>query len=163
METKAIYPGTFDPITNGHLDIIKRAYKLFTNLTVVIYDNPRKKCFFTLEERFQMTQKAIETIPEPIKIDLFEQKLLVEYCHENNCQVIVRGLRAVTDFEYEFQMELTNKKLSPEIETIYLMTSQRYSFLSSSMVREIAMLGGKVSCFVPESVTSMIKKKSLSE
>lgn len=135
----AIYPGSFDPATNGHLDIIERSSRLFDKLIVGVLDNPSKKSLFKINERIEMLHEITQHLPN-IEIDYFNG-LTVEYAREKEASVIIRGLRAMSDFEYEFQMALTNSKLAPEIEMMFLMTSSKYSFLSSSMVKEIAMFG----------------------
>jgi len=150
----AIYPGSFDPITNGHLDIIKRAAKLFDKVIVAVIRNPSKKPQFSLAEREEMIQSSIIEMKN-IEVDSFDG-LLVSYANQKKANVIVRGLRAVSDFDYEFQMALTNRKMAPEIETLFFMTDYKYSYLSSSFVKEIARLGGKVSELVPAPVAKQL-------
>lgn len=152
----AIYPGSFDPITNGHLDIIKRAAKLFDKVIVSVIRNPAKKAQYTLTERVQMIKSSLKRIKN-VTIDSFDG-LLVNYAKKKKANVIVRGLRAVSDFDYEFQMALTNRKMAPEIETLFFMTDYKYSYLSSSFVKEIARLGGKVSELVPVPVAKKLHK-----
>lgn len=146
----AIYPGSFDPITNGHLDIILRAAKLFDRVVVAVIKNPSKKPQFSLAERVAMIEESIKG-EKKVAVDSFDG-LLVAYAREKKANVIVRGLRAVSDFDYEFQMALTNRKMAPEIETLFFMTDYKYSYLSSSFVKEIARLGGKVTELVPAPV-----------
>jgi pantetheine-phosphate adenylyltransferase len=153
----AIYPGTFDPLTNGHLDIIERGAKMFGNLLVAIAENKRKKPLFTIEERLEMAKKSLAHLPN-VRISPFSN-LLIHFMEENNINVILRGLRVVSDFEYELQLALMNRKMSPECETVFLMPSSKYIFLSSSMIREIASLGGDVACFVPPPVYEKIVER----
>lgn len=153
----SIYPGTFDPVTNGHLDIIQRAADLFDKVIVTIAVNPNKKPLFTLEERKEMLILELSSIKNA-EVDTFSG-LLVKYAEEKNADVIVRGLRAISDFEYEFQMSLTNRKLSPSINTIFMMPSEKYSFLNSSLVRELASFDANVRDFVPENVYGKLKEK----
>jgi pantetheine-phosphate adenylyltransferase len=155
--TNAIYPGTFDPVHNGHVDIATRAAELFDHLTIAIYDRPLKDLLFTTDERKRMIQQAVSTVPN-ITVATYNQ-LTVEYAKEVRARVVVRGLRVISDFELEFQMALTNKKLAPEIEFVCLMTSEEYAFLSASTVKEIAMLGGCVTGMVPPNVAEAMKRK----
>lgn len=152
----AIYPGSFDPITNGHLDIIKRAAKLFDKVIVSVIRNPSKRSQYTLTERVQMIKRSLKR-SKNVTVDSFDG-LLVNYAKKKKANVIVRGLRAVSDFDYEFQMALTNRKMAPEIETLFFMTDYKYSYLSSSFVKEIARLGGKVSELVPAPVAKKLHK-----
>jgi pantetheine-phosphate adenylyltransferase len=154
---RAIYPGTFDPVHNGHLDIAMRAAALFDHLTIAIYARPMKSLLFTTDERRAMLTEALSHIPN-ISIVTYKQ-LTVEFAREVGAQAIVRGLRVISDFELEFQMALTNKKLAPEIEFVCLMTSQEYAFLSASTLKEIAMLGGCVEGMVPEHVRAALEAK----
>ncbi len=152
-----IYPGSFDPITNGHLDVIQRATKLFDRVIVAVARNESKHPLFTVEERRQLVSRAIRHWPH-VEADAFEG-LLVEYVERRAAQAVLRGLRAVSDFEFEFQLALMNRKLSERIETIFMMPKDTYTFLSSRMVKEIAALGGDVSAFVPAHVrTALIGK-----
>lgn len=153
----AIYPGSFDPLTNGHLDVLQRATKLFDRVIVAIASNESKNPLFTLKERLALVEPAIATMKN-VKADIFEG-LLVEYAARQNAQAIVRGLRAVSDFEFEFQMALMNRKLAENIETIFMMPKESYTFISSRIVKEIARLGGDVSPFVPPHVGVALKKK----
>ena len=143
----AIYPGSFDPITLGHLDIIKRASKLFGKLIVVVMVNPNKNCAFSPEERVQLIKDSTADI-ENIEVE-FSDGLLADYAKEKNAVAIIKGLRALSDFDYEFQMALTNKQLNPDVETLFLTTRAENMYLSSSMVRQIGSLGGDISGFVP--------------
>ncbi|MEO8445892.1 MAG: pantetheine-phosphate adenylyltransferase [bacterium] len=153
----AIYPGTFDPVTNGHLDIIQRASGIFDKVIVAVAVNPSKKPIFTQEERKEMISNVTSDI-ENVEGDVFEG-LLVRYAEKKGATVIIRGLRAISDFEYEFQMSLTNRKLSPAINTIFLMPNEKYSFLNSSIVRELASYEADVREFVPAYVLEKLKKK----
>lgn len=156
----AVYPGSFDPVTNGHLDIIKRAAKTFDKVYVAILTNSAKKPAFSLSQRIDWLKRATKELGN-VEIDSFSG-LLVNYANEKNASIIIKGLRAVSDFEYEFQMALTNRALSPNIETMFLMTNGKYSYLSSSIVKEIARLGGSLNGLVPdfmiEEVTNEITK-----
>ncbi len=153
----SIYPGTFDPITNGHIDIIQRASELFDNVIIAIAVNPDKAPLFSEEERKDMIQNVTAHLKNVI-VDSFEG-LLVRYAEKKKAQVIVRGLRAISDFEYEFQMSLTNRKLSPNINTIFLMPNEKYSYLNSSLVRQLASYDSNVKEFVPEYVLKKLKEK----
>jgi len=153
----AIYPGTFDPITNGHLDIIERACRLFDTVIVTIAVNSGKKPMFTEEERKEMILKTTGHLKN-VEIDSFNG-LLVRYAAEKKASVIVRGLRAISDFEYEFQMSLTNTKLNPEITTIFLMPNEKFSYLNSSLVRELASYDANVKEFLPEFVFKKLKER----
>jgi len=151
----AVYPGSFDPPTLGHIDIIKRATAIFPKVIVAVLKNPGKKTTFTSEERLSMLRSAAGQ-EKNVEIDSFEG-LLVDYVQKKNARVIIRGLRVISDFEYEFQMALMNRKLYPHIETIYLMPHEKYSYVSSSLVKEVAQLGGEVGCLVPPSVEAHLK------
>lgn len=153
----AIYPGSFDPITKGHIDIIKRAAKMFDKLIVAVLNNQAKSPLFTHSERVTMIEEVCSHIPN-IEVTSFEG-LLIDFAHEQNATVIVRGLRAITDFEYELQMSQTNKVMAKDIDTIFLTTNLRYSYLSSSIVKEIAYFGGDISAFVEEYIENAIKNK----
>lgn len=153
----AIYPGSFDPLTNGHLDLIYRAAKLFDQVVVAIAKNESKRPFFALDERLEMVAQSIKAIPN-VSADTFEG-LLVNYVENRSGQAIIRGLRAVSDFEFEFQLALMNRKLNERIETIFMMPKDTYTFLSSRIVKEIARLGGDVSAFVPPQVAAALARK----
>jgi len=159
--SKAIYPGSFDPVTFGHIDVVHRAVKVFGGLTLAIVKNPEKKGLFTLDERVDMLRDATKGT-RGIRIDTFDG-LLVDYVKKRGANVIVRGLRAISDFEYEFQMALTNRKLNEDIETMFLMSSDQYSYLSSRAIKEISALGGDVRQFVPAYVAAQLKKKVASK
>ena len=150
MNQAAICAGTFDPLTLGHLDVIERAARIFPRVVVAVATNPGKKPLFSLDERLVLVRKSTAHLPG-IEVDSFDG-LLVDFAISKDVRVIVRGLRAFSDFEYEFQMALTNRTMNPEIETIFLMPKQDYSYVSSSNVREVALLGGDASKFVPEPV-----------
>lgn len=153
----AICPGSFDPVTNGHLDIIERAAAIFDQVVVAVLENPAKKQLFTIEERKALLREAVSGMKN-VKVDHF-RGLLVNFAQKYGARVIVKGLRAISDFEVEFQMALTNKSLNPEIETMFMMTKNEYSFLSSSMVKEIAYFGGDPQSFVPPVVLSALQNK----
>ena len=154
---KAVYPGSFDPLTFGHLDIIKRAAKIFDELTVAVLDNKAKTPLFSVDERVSMLREITQDIPN-VRVDSFDG-LLVDYMKKEDITIIVRGLRAATDFEYELQIAQTNHVEYPEAETIFLTTNLKYSYLSSSVVREFAAYGGDISKFVPERFIDRIYKK----
>lgn len=154
---RAIYPGTFDPVHNGHVDIATRAAGLFEHLTVAIYARPLKNLLFSTQERMTMIEDALGHIPN-LSVTTYNQ-LTVDFARGVGAQAVVRGLRVISDFELEFQMALTNKKLAPEIEFVCLMTSQDYAFLSASTVKEIAMLGGCVDGMVPKHVVEALRVK----
>ncbi|HZY31671.1 MAG TPA: pantetheine-phosphate adenylyltransferase [Candidatus Methylomirabilis sp.] len=158
MTSLAIYAGTFDPFTFGHLDIARRAHRLFPRLVIAVTTNPEKSAFFSLQERQHIIRNAIRGI-KGISIDSFDG-LLVEYVRRKGAVVVIRGIRALSDFEYEFQMALMNRKLSDEIETVFLMPHEKYSYLSSRLVKEIALLGGDVSAFVTPLVGKMLKERA---
>lgn len=153
----AVYPGTFDPVTNGHLDIIERASDLFTDVIVSIAVNQNKKPLFTTDERKDMLVKVTGHL-KSVKVDSFEG-LLVSYADKVKANVMIRGLRAVSDFEYEFQMSLTNKKLNSDINTVFLMPNEKYTYLNSSLVRELASYDANVKEFIPDYVLKKLKSK----
>ncbi len=153
----AIYPGTFDPITNGHLDIIKRASHLFDHIIVAVSNNIKKTPLFSLKERKDLIIGVVKNI-ENVSVEAFSG-LLVEYAVNKNAHAIIRGLRAVSDFEYEFQMALMNRKLKPSIETVYLMPNEEYIYINSSIAKEVAEMKGDVHLFLPPNVTRALKKK----
>lgn len=155
--TKAIYPGSFDPVTLGHLDIIKRSSKVVDELVIGVLVNKNKKPTFTIEERLDMIREAVKGIPN-VTVQYFEG-LTVEFAKKNNADVIIRGLRAVTDFESEMQIAQTNHSIDTGIDTMFLTTSLEYAFLSSTIVKEVAFYGGDVSSFVPGNVEKMLKKR----
>ena len=158
---RAIYPGSFDPVTNGHLDIIERGCKLFDEIIVGILVNPDKQPFFTLEERHQMLNEVLPSISQgrcTVRVDSF-QGLLVNYAVAQQADVIVRGIRAISDYEYEFQMALMNRRLEPGIETVFMMPAETYSYVSSRLVKEVFQLGGAVQGLVPPVVEKRMKEK----
>ncbi len=157
---RAIYPGTFDPITNGHLDILNRAIKLFDEIIITIAVNPGKEPLFSLDERRKLIEKSLETYSDKtqVKIEGFDG-LLVNFAMEKKASAIIRGLRAVSDFEYEFQMALMNRRLSDGISTVFMMPHEKYTYLNSTIVKEVARLGGNISNFVPPEVEQALLKK----
>ena len=157
MPRIAVYPGSFDPITNGHLDIIRRSQGLFDLIIIAVNDNPPKDYLFRGEERVRMVKEVLGDFSD-VEVEKFEG-LLVDYARDKGADFIIRGLRALSDFEYEFQMDLMNRRLNPHIETIYLMTNQEYSYLSSSIIKEMVRLGGSTSGLVPDSVREKLLKK----
>ena len=156
-EILAIYPGSFDPITNGHLDLIERGSKLFNRLIVAVLTNLEKNPLFSVSERVEMLQEATHHIPN-VRVDTFSG-LLVDYARQKHAQAILRGIRAFTDYEYELQMALTNRKLAPDLETVFLMPALNYTYVSSRLVREVFQLGGSVTCLVPEMVEKRLREK----
>ncbi len=154
---KAIYPGTFDPITYGHIDIIRRANSFLDKLIVAVVKKPAKNCFFSYSERLSLTKQTISKI-DGVEVLGFEG-LVIDFARKQKAGVMVRGLRTMSDFEYEFKMALTNKKLAPEIETLFLMTHPQYSFISSHLIKEIACLGADLGKFLPEPVLKAVSQK----
>jgi pantetheine-phosphate adenylyltransferase len=153
----AIYPGSFDPITNGHLDIIERAIKLFDRVIVAVAQNAAKKSLFPIKDRVRLVRQSLGDYPN-VEVDSLNG-LLVDYVEKRGGQAIIRGLRAVSDFEFEFQLALMNRKLNGKVETIFMMPRETYTFLSSRLVKEIASLGGNVQCFVPPHVQTALASK----
>jgi pantetheine-phosphate adenylyltransferase len=156
--TTAIYPGSFDPLTYGHVDIVERSARLFDHVIVSILTNAQKAPLFTVDERTQIMNEILKPRFKNVEVDVFHG-LLVDYAKQKKAQVIVRGIRAVTDYEYEFQMALMNRRLAPEIETVFMLPAENYSYLSSSLVKEIAELGGSVKGLVPEIVENRLKQR----
>jgi len=154
---RAVYPGSFDPVTNGHLDVIERAARLYDEVLVAIAHNETKKGLFSFEERMHLLKKAVQHHPN-VHVTQFEG-LLVHYVQKVDAQVIIRGLRAVSDFEYEFQMALMNRKLDDNVETMFLMPKEEYTYLSSRLVKEIARLGGEIGAFVPDCIARALREK----
>ena len=157
MQRIAIYPGSFDPVTNGHLDIIKRGLKLFDQIIVAIMHNPAKKSLFTVEERRELLEISLKSFSN-IEIDTFDG-LTVDYAAEKKAHAILRGMRAVSDFEFEFQLALMNRRLNREIQTVFLMTGLRWIFTSSSIIKEAAGFGGNINGMVPPIVNERLKEK----
>lgn len=159
-----VYAGSFDPITNGHLDLLERALKMFDNIIIAVAENPAKEPLFTLEERLELIRASLANHAEPhrIKVDSFKG-LLVDYVERCGAMAILRGLRAVSDFEYEFQMALMNRKLNRRPETLYLMTGARWIYISSRIIKEVVQAGGSVTGLVPEAVEKKLREKILSE
>ncbi|OIO35782.1 MAG: pantetheine-phosphate adenylyltransferase [Candidatus Omnitrophica bacterium CG1_02_44_16] len=157
MCQRAIYPGTFDPVTNGHIDVIKRAVKLFSEVIVAVAPNLEKAPLFTVEERVSLLKESLADI-EGVTVASFKG-LVVDFARKNKINIVIRGLRMLSDFEYEFQMALTNRKFDDSIETVFLMPSESYSYVSSKLLKEAATLGADVSYFLPPSVESALKKK----
>ncbi|MTI67582.1 MAG: pantetheine-phosphate adenylyltransferase [Firmicutes bacterium] len=154
-----VYPGSFDPVTYGHLDIIKRSRRKFDKVIVAVLNNPSKKALFSVEERIELLKKATKNM-DNVEIDCFTG-LLVDYVKGKDISMIIKGLRAVSDFEYELQMALMNNRLNTDIETFFLMTGSEYSFLSSSLVKEVAKFDGDISQLVPKEVELAMKEKNL--
>lgn len=158
MNNIAVYPGSFDPITNGHLDIITRSAEIFDKVIVAVVENPEKKTsLFTAQERVELIKRVTKNLKN-IEVEAF-QGLLVNYVKGKNANIIIRGLRAISDFEYEFQMTLMNRKLASDIETFFMMTRTEYAYLSSSAVKQVAHYNGNISEFVPEEIISDIHNK----
>lgn len=158
---RAIYPGSFDPLTNGHLDLIARGSKIFEELIVAILRNAEKDPLFTVNERREMLEKMVKPFPN-VRVDVFEG-LLVEYAIQKKAKVLLRGIRAISDYEFELQMALMNRKLQPELETVFMMPAEAYSYLSSRLVKEIFRLGGSVGGLVPELVELKLREKFAGE
>ena len=156
--TAAIYPGSFDPLTFGHVDVIERSARLFDHVIVAILTNPQKAPLFSVDERIEILCEILKPRFANVEVDVF-QGLLVDYASQKKARVIVRGIRAVTDYEYEFQMALMNRRLAPGIETVFMMPAENYSYVSSRLVKEIAELGGSVAGLVPEIVESRLKQR----
>jgi len=157
MKITAIYPGTFDPITNGHTDLIERASRLFDQVIVAVAVNPGKQPMFSLDERVYLATRVLDHLPN-VEVSGFDS-LLVDYVRERGARVILRGLRAVSDFEYEFQLAGMNRRLAPDVETIFLTPAEQYAYISSSLVKEIAIHGGDVSEFVPTHVMAALNDR----
>ncbi len=159
MSTLAVYPGSFDPLTNGHVDIISRGARLFDRIVVAILVNAEKSPVFTMDERVEIT-RAVFKAHQNVEVDTFDG-LLVDYVERRDAQVIVRGLRAVSDFEFEFQMALMNRRLKPKIETVFMMPAEQYTYISSRLIKEVFSLGGRVEGLVPELVEQRLRRKGL--
>ena len=157
MPVNAIYPGTFDPPTNGHVDLIQRGAKLFAHLTVAVLNNPGKDPLFTVAERVEMLQEAIGALNN-VSVATFDG-LTVEFARQQGASAILRGIRAISDYEYEFQMALMNRRLAPEIETVFLQPAGRYSFVSSRMLKEVFSFGGDVTGLVPPNVVKLLRER----
>jgi pantetheine-phosphate adenylyltransferase len=157
MSTLAVYPGSFDPLTNGHVDIISRGARLFDRIVVAILVNAEKNPLFTMEERVDIARAVFDRHPN-VEVDTFEG-LLVDYMERRKAQVVVRGLRAISDFEFEFQMALMNRRLKPQIETVFMMPAEQYTYISSRLIKEVFSLGGRVHGLVPELVESRLRDK----
>jgi pantetheine-phosphate adenylyltransferase len=157
MSTLAVYPGSFDPLTNGHVDIILRGARLFDRIIVAILVNAEKSPLFSMEDRVEIARKVFEQHPN-VEVDTFDG-LLVDYVERRQAQVIVRGLRAVSDFEFEFQMALMNQRLNSRIETVFMMPAEQYTYISSRLIKEVFKLGGRVNGLVPELVEQRLREK----
>ena len=153
----AVYPGSFDPVTFGHLDVIERALKIFDKIVIAVGDNPQKKPLFTVDERIEMIRESTKNYKN-IEVDRFDG-LLLNFIKRKNSRIIIRGLRAVSDFEFEFQRALLNRKVDRDTETVFIMTKEDYVYLNSSIVKELAMFGGKVKDLVPAIVENKLKEK----
>ena len=159
MSTLAVYPGSFDPLTNGHVDIISRGARLFDRIIVAILVNAEKSPLFTMDERVDITRSVFKSHSN-VEVDTFDG-LLVDYVERRDAQVIVRGLRAVSDFEFEFQMALMNRRLRPKIETVFMMPAEQYTYISSRLIKEVFSLGGRVEGLVPDLVEQRLRGKGL--
>ncbi len=157
MQRTAIYPGSFDPVTNGHVDIVERGLKIFDKIIVAILRNPEKETLFTVEERKEMIETSLNKHSN-VEVGIFDG-LLVDYAKKRSAGIILRGMRAVSDFEYEFQLALMNRKLNREIQTVFLMTGLRWIFISSSIIKEAASFGGNINGMVPPIVSRKLKEK----
>jgi pantetheine-phosphate adenylyltransferase len=160
MKTLLIYPGTFDPVTRGHLDLIRRSCENFSRIIVAVAEHTHKKAFFSLQERVDMMKDATKNLPhaDRVEVDSFSG-LLVEYMKSRQANIALRGLRAISDFEYEFQLAQMNRKLYPEFDIVFMMPDEKYTYISSSLVKEVASLGGDVSEFVPEEICGYLNEK----
>jgi pantetheine-phosphate adenylyltransferase len=158
MSNKAIYPGTFDPFTNGHLDVLERALNIFDRVDVVLAENSQKSTLFSVDERLTMIREVVRELPN-VSVDVLQDGLLADYARQLGAKAIVRGVRQVKDFEYEFQMSLLNRHLYPEVTTVFLMPNVKYTYVASSIIREVAMLGGDVCKFVHPYVLEMLATK----
>ncbi len=161
MPTVAVYPGSFDPLTNGHVDIVSRGARLFDRIVVAILVNAEKAPLFSMEERVEIARNVFAPFPN-VEVDTFNG-LLVDYVERRQAQVIVRGLRAVSDFEFEFQMALMNRRLNSEIETVFMMPAEQYTYISSRLIKEVFSLGGRVEGLVPDLVEERLRGKGLKE
>jgi pantetheine-phosphate adenylyltransferase len=159
MSTLAVYPGSFDPLTNGHVDIISRGARLFDRIAVAILVNAEKSPMFSIDERVEIAREVFTNQPN-VEVDTFDG-LLVDYVERKRAQAIVRGLRAVSDFEFEFQMALMNQRLNPRIETVFMMPAEQYTYISSRLIKEVFSLGGRVHGLVPELVEQRLREKGL--
>ena len=157
MPTLAVYPGSFDPLTNGHVDIISRGARMFDSIIVAILINAEKAPLFRMDERVEITKEVFKDLPN-VEVDTFDG-LLVDYVERRSANVIVRGLRAVSDFEYEFQMALMNRRLNGKIETVFMMPAEQYSYISSRLIKEVFSLGGRVHGLVPDTVEERLRQK----
>jgi len=153
----AVYPGSFDPVTNGHVDVIKRGTRIFDRLIVAVADNPAKQALFGKEERVEMIRECAKGLRN-VEVDSFDG-LVVDYVHRKKAHVILRGIRTISDFEYEYQMALTNRTFAGDIETVFVMTHEEYSFVSSRLIKEAVSMGGDVSSFVPKEVEKKLKAR----
>ncbi|NTW52381.1 MAG: pantetheine-phosphate adenylyltransferase [Chlorobiaceae bacterium] len=160
MSNRAIYPGTFDPFTNGHLDVLERALNIFNKVEVVLADNSQKHTLFTVDERLEMVREVVKELPA-VSVHVLHDGLLADYARQQGAKAIVRGVRQVKDFEYEFQISLLNRHLYPEVTTVFLMPNVKYTYVASSIIREVAMLGGDVSKFVhPYVLEKLVEKRA---
>ncbi len=162
MKRHAIYPGTFDPFTNGHLDVLERALTIFEKVIVVIAENSKKQTLFSAKERSAMIETVTASLPG-VSVEVLHSGLLAEYAREMGATAIIRGVRQVKDFEYEFQMSLLNRHLNPEVTTVFLMPNVKYTYVASSIIKEVAMLGGDVSKFVHPQVLTMLENKCMEQ
>ncbi len=158
MSRKAIYPGTFDPFTNGHLDVLERALNIFEHVDVVLAENSQKQTLFSVDERLDMVREVVRDLPN-VQVDVLHDGLLADYARQAGANAIVRGVRQVKDFEYEFQMSLLNRHLYPEVTTVFLMPNVKYTYVASTIIREVSMLGGDVSKFVHPYVLDQLSRK----
>jgi pantetheine-phosphate adenylyltransferase len=158
MSNRAIYPGTFDPFTNGHLDVLERALNIFNKVEVVLAENSQKQTLFTVDERLEMIREVVRELPS-VSVHVLQDGLLADYARQAGAKAIIRGVRQVKDFEYEFQISLLNRHLYPEVTTVFLMPNVKYTYVASSIIREVAMLGGDVSKFVHPYVLEELARK----
>lgn len=160
MKVSAVYPGTFDPITNGHLDIIKRSLRIFKSINVLLARNSQKQTLFDLDERMQQINKVLkeENLTDKVAVNSFDG-LLVDYCKNNDLHVVIRGIRPLVDFEYEFEMAMANREMDDSVETVFILTDQKYFYLRSTLIKDIITLGGNISDKVPETIKSDLLSK----
>ena len=157
MKSRAVYPGTFDPVTYGHIDLIRRALKIFDEVVVAVAHNPGKRPLFSVKERVDLLKRVTQDLPG-VTIDAFDS-LVVDYVRRKQARVVIRGLRMLSDFEYEFQMALTNRKLSDDVETIFMMPSEQYAYVSARLLKEAGAFGANLSAFVPSFVAAALRRK----
>lgn len=158
QKVKAIYPGSFDPTTNGHLDVIARASRIFDHLVVAVLNNSQKSALFSVPERVEMLTEAVQSF-DNVSVATFDG-LMVDFARHQNAQAVVRGIRAISDYEYEFQMALMNRRLAPELETVFMMPAEKYSYVSSRLIKEVFRLGGSIDGLVPPKIVDRLRERA---